>query len=144
MSDDYLDEYDDLEAGESYGFWSDSTNVIIGAGADLLALPCLTCGFCGSGANLSDDGKQAETADDEDEPGPKALCKEAIKERLKAPSTVDIPCRPMSGGVTDENTVEVEFEFSAKKSMNVRLQKRARCLVTFAGDEPAEFDLTFR
>jgi hypothetical protein len=102
VSDDYLDESMTWWPGRANGFWSDSTNVIIVAGGVVLAPPRLTCGIRGTVTNLSDDDTRAEMADDEVEPGPKALawhlCTGAATQRLKAPSTAEIPCSPAVWG----------------------------------------------
>jgi len=67
---------------------------------------------------------------------------QAAKEQFKAPSSAEIPWSPDVWGWADENTVELEFEFSAMNPMNIRLQKPARWLVTFKDGEAVDYTMT--
>ena len=142
MSDDENIDYydDDLEYGDEYGFWSDSTNIIIVAGAVLLALPCLTCGVCGTigGLSESNNGDGDDGSDISRAFMAWAECKDAVRPKLKAPSTAKFaPLEEVTGGPMKEEASEwlISGWVSAENAVGGRVRNEAVCKLRHQGGD---------
>ncbi len=130
---------------EEYNLWNDGCVVFIMIGVAVVLLPCV--GFMGMALLKPLIGEGEVEEESEASPKSKAwyYCEKMTRKRLKSPSSAELPWGPDVLRWEGDNKVKVEFNFSAKNPMNVRLQKRAYCTVTFDDTGEAEdIDLTFQ
>jgi hypothetical protein len=126
----------------------DAAGVVVALAFVVSALFC--CGDCGP-SESQDESSQTQKAEESEEPKDyrlgKAwnLCERMVEERVKAPSTLDLPnLAPTYDSQPSSNVFVVGLDFSAKNPMGVRLEKTAECTVTFKGQDIADAEIEIR